>query len=130
VRIRIVTFSCVCLWRWAQECHQCDIDVELLRSPRRSYHPGQNPRNTDELGAVWVGDWLVRPPVRNSPPPREYGFLVRKTNPVVHIDVEGRRFLNDIAGSATNPHYGRVLAGASFAGNSCDAFQETEMQES
>jgi len=107
-KVRVLTLGHIHLWRRAEECHQGNIDVKPLWA-HLGFYPGQDARNVDKLGAIWIMDRLVRPAFRDSATPGKYGFLVREANPMIGVNVKGSRLWSDVAGSAADPHYRRML---------------------
>jgi len=115
VKARVLTLGRVRCWCRAEECHQCDISVKPLRTPLGSY-PGQDSRDIDELGAVRIRDRFVRPAIGDGPTPGKCGLLVRKTNPMIGVNVEGGSLRNDVARSTADPHYRGMFGGCVASG--------------
>lgn len=84
--------------------------MTYLRPRKGSHrsHASKSAGNVDKLEGIWIGDWLVRPPFWNRPTPGEQDLPIWEADPMI-IDVERCSFPNNVAGSAADPHNGKVF---------------------
>ena len=102
--------------------------MKPLRSPR-SPHASQDTCDADKLNIVCIGKGFVLPSVRDSPAPREYSFLVLETDPLVGINVKRCGFLDNVAGSSTDPHHRRMFGMCVVGRRQLECLSEAEKRE-